>query len=389
MDIILWIYYTVVRLIIVLGVVFLDYLIYLSMKESAFFKEQVVLKKIAWICIILLSLALLQGVPVLTNGRLENRYTMLVQNMDLQLIVLFYFLHMLKGTLMLNVNLFIAIGITLYYQYQGEYTTLQSYIIAVIIVGLIYLCCCIVLYLKDKNQNSVVRYFLLTVFYGSAWGLKMYPALDFQFVEYLFFLLNFIFLMLMVRLINKLLRRQLTKFDNLSFEARTDFLTGVGNRLSFDREFFQRFAFSRSKENLFFAMIDIDYFKQINDDYGHDTGDLILKNVAKIISETLFEYPLESQVFRIGGEEFGILFQETNQQTITEILKVISKRVSNSSLIVHGEEVRVTLSTGVSRCRKSDVNKEDLYKRVDEYLYIAKREGRNAIFMEGEIKHIF
>ncbi|MCW3744889.1 GGDEF domain-containing protein [Enterococcus gallinarum] len=138
----------------------------------------------------------------------------------------------------------------------------------------------------------------------------MYPALDFRFAGYLFFLLNFVMLMIMVRMINKLVRRQLTKFDNLSLEARTDFLTGIGNRLSFDREFSQRFALSHTKENLVFAMVDIDYFKRINDDYGHDIGDIIIKNVAKIISQTLFQYQLESQVFRIGGEEFGILFQE-------------------------------------------------------------------------------
>ena len=57
-------------------------------------------------------------------------------------------------------------------------------------------------------------------------------------------------------------------------------------------------------------MVDIDYFKRINDDYGHDIRGYHYKNVAKIISQTLFQYQLESQVFRIGGEEFGILFQE-------------------------------------------------------------------------------
>lgn len=91
MDIILWLYYTIVRLIVVLGVVFLDYLIYLSMKESIFLKTKAVLRKIAWIGIMIISLVILQGVPVLSENLLQDRCTTLIQNMDLQLIVLFYF----------------------------------------------------------------------------------------------------------------------------------------------------------------------------------------------------------------------------------------------------------------------------------------------------------
>ena len=90
MDIILWLYYTIVRLIVVLGVVFLDYLIYLSMKESIFLKTKAVLRKIAWIGIMIISLVILQGVPVLSENLLQDRCTTLIQNMDLQLIVLFF-----------------------------------------------------------------------------------------------------------------------------------------------------------------------------------------------------------------------------------------------------------------------------------------------------------
>lgn len=170
MDIILWLYYTIVRLIVVLGVVFLDYLIYLSMKESIFLKTKAVLRKISWIGIMIISLVILQGVPVLSENLLQDRYTTLIQNMDLQLIVLFYFLHMLKGTMMLHFNVFVSIAITFYYMYQGEYQTIQNYFIAIITIVLIYTCCRIVLQLKDKNLNNIGVYFLLTLFYGASWG---------------------------------------------------------------------------------------------------------------------------------------------------------------------------------------------------------------------------
>lgn len=323
---------------------------------------------------------------MLSEELLQSRYALLIQNTDLQLIILYYFLYMLQGKLMLHINMTIAFLVTGYYIYQGVYETVFNYVIAVVAIGCIYLCCRVTLQLKEKALNNRALYFLLTLLYGMAWGLKIFPALNYRLLWLGYYLLNFFVLMLLVRAINRLVRRQLKRFDNLSFEAKNDFLSGIGNRLSFDREFSHRFALSDSKKSLAFAMIDIDHFKRINDEYGHATGDLIIKNVAHAIRRTLFKYQLENQVFRIGGEEFGILFQEKSQQDITEILKAISQEINKLSLNVKGQEVRVTISAGVSRCRESDVNKEELYKRADDYLYIAKKEGRNAIYTDEKVQ---
>jgi diguanylate cyclase (GGDEF)-like protein len=388
MDLILWIHYTIVRLIVILGVVFLDYLIYLSMKEATFFKTKNVLRSFAWICLMIISLVILQGVSILSEDLIEDRYTAIIQNMDLQLIVLYYFIYMIKWKLMVYFNTIVSFVITLYYIYHGEYTTISNYVISISAIVLIYISCLTVVRYKEHLQRSTCLYFFTTVFYSLAWGIKMLPAVDFKIIGYLYFLLNFVVLMLLVRSINKLVRMQLTKFENLTLEANTDFLTGVGNRLSFDREFSRHFALTGSKENLVFAMIDIDYFKRINDTYGHGVGDTVIKNVAQIIRETLFRYQLESQVFRIGGEEFGILFWEKSQQDIVEIVEAISKKVSDSTLFHNGNEVQVTVSIGVSRCQSTDTNKEDLYTRADNYLYNAKTHGRDTIFMEGEILEI-
>ncbi|MGC6600051.1 GGDEF domain-containing protein, partial [Escherichia coli] len=77
------------------------------------------------------------------------------------------------------------------------------------------------------------------------------------------------------------------------------------------------------------------------------------------------QYQLENQVFRIGGEEFGLLFQEEQHHDIMDILKVISKKIKNFSFIIEGEESRVTISTGVSHYNITDHSKKDLYKRAD------------------------
>ncbi len=216
----------------------------------------------------------------------------------------------------------------------------------------------------------------------------MNPSLKFDFPTYIVFLLNFLFLMIIVRLVNRLVYKQFAKINELSNQVQIDFLTGIKNRLTFEQEFKKRFDSPNLKNSLVLAIVDIDHFKRINDNYGHDTGDRILKSVAQIIEETLFQYQLENQVFRIGGEEFGLLFQEEQHHDILDILKVISKKIKNFSFIIEGEEIRVTISTGVSHYNITDHSKKDLYKRADEYLYIAKRAGRNAIFMDGKINYI-
>ncbi|OWZ87303.1 hypothetical protein A5848_000978, partial [Enterococcus faecium] len=119
----------------------------------------------------------------------------------------------------------------------------------------------------------------------------------------------------------RLVYKQFAKINELSNQVQIDFLTGIKNRLTFEQEFKKRFDSPNLKNSLVLAIVDIDHFKRINDNYGHDTGDRILKSVAQIIEETLFQYQLENQVFRIGGEEFGLLFQEEQHHDIMDILK--------------------------------------------------------------------
>ena len=79
-------------------------------------------------------------------------------------------------------------------------------------------------------------------------------------------------------------------------------------------------------------MVDIDYFKRSTMIMAMISGIIIIRNVAKIMSQTLFQYQLESQVFRIKGKEFGVFVSRKSQHDITEILETISRRVSNFSL---------------------------------------------------------
>ena len=117
----------------------------------------------------IISLVILQGVPVLSENLLQDRCTTLIQNMDLQLIVLFIFAYAQKNhDAALQCVRIYCHHLLLYV--PREYQTIQNYFIAIITIVLIYTCCRIVLQLKDKNLNNIGVYFLLTLFYGASWG---------------------------------------------------------------------------------------------------------------------------------------------------------------------------------------------------------------------------
>ena len=159
----------------------------------------------------------------------------------------------------------------------------------------------------------------------------------------------------------------------------TDELTGLRNR----RFFISRFneEFERAKRHsgvLGIMMMDLDHFKSINDRYGHLFGDLVLKNVATAISETLREYDIAG---RYGGEEFAVLAPGTSSGDLVSLAERIRQTVEqleiqNSSAIVH-----VTVSVGVAALDEHD-SLETLLERADNALYQAKHEGRNRVVVD-------
>lgn len=130
-------------------------------------------------------------------------------------------------------------------------------------------------------------------------------------------------------------------------------------------------------------MTDIDFFKSVNDTYGHAAGDLALKTVAKTIKKELREYDIAS---RYGGEEFAILLPDTSPDEAYKVAErlrkqVEKKKINIEELKIEGvKEISVTISIGVS-LYISDKMKDpnDLYKSADKGLYIAKESGRNRV----------
>ncbi len=167
----------------------------------------------------------------------------------------------------------------------------------------------------------------------------------------------------------------LEMFKEIQNMAMTDNLTGIHNRNYFDQASAQ-VSMNALKYNQEFSlcMIDIDNFKRVNDTYGHDTGDKVLKYISKIIKKTLRESDLFA---RYGGEEFVLLLQNCENTQALNIMQKITTVVAESTFTSDkGIQFNLSISSGLT----SEVQSiEDMLKVADSYLYIAKQNGKNRV----------
>lgn len=157
----------------------------------------------------------------------------------------------------------------------------------------------------------------------------------------------------------------------------TDALTGLFNRRHFeynaDREFLRAV---RYKNDLTFAIVDIDFFKKFNDTYGHLCGDKILKEVAFLINDS---FRKTDMVFRYGGEEFVIILTETNAEGAKIPLERLRERVEKNIFKFKTQDLKVTISIGFASNLDDCEDAIELFSFADDALYKAKENGRNQI----------
>jgi diguanylate cyclase (GGDEF)-like protein/PAS domain S-box-containing protein len=160
--------------------------------------------------------------------------------------------------------------------------------------------------------------------------------------------------------------------------AHFDVLTGLPNRRNFDVRLRQEIARSaRYGGPLSVAMGDIDLFKIVNDTFGHQVGDAVLKSLAELMHKSLRE---SDYIARWGGEEFTLLLPETGLDTAEILLNRLRTSIANQVIPEIGRAV--TLSFGVTEFTKSDTKSDtadDLLARVDQALYRSKQTGRNKV----------
>ena len=157
--------------------------------------------------------------------------------------------------------------------------------------------------------------------------------------------------------------------------AFLDSLTGVKNRTAFDSNFSREIELNhRNNTDLSLIVMDIDFFKRINDQYGHAVGDLVLKQVAETVEQTIRS---SDALYRYGGEEFVVVLNGTDMAGANLLAERIRENVENLR-IDSLKELRITLSLGISLMHGQDTN-QTLFERADGALYEAKSSGRNRV----------
>lgn len=164
-------------------------------------------------------------------------------------------------------------------------------------------------------------------------------------------------------------------------KAYSDPLTGLNNRAAFDKSIEQEIDLAtRHGHTISLMMLDLDRFKQINDNYGHIVGDAVLKSFADCIMECMRSSDI---VFRYGGEEFVILLRNTKVAGAKLLAERMRKKVEEMKFDYNNIKLNISVSIGLAELQEGD-DRLQLVERADALLYKAKQSGRNCVVVENE-----
>jgi diguanylate cyclase (GGDEF)-like protein len=157
-----------------------------------------------------------------------------------------------------------------------------------------------------------------------------------------------------------------------------DALTGLYNNRFFHARLPEEFArCQRHKQHISLILIDLDHFKRVNDQYGHQSGDVVLQEVAKIMQQTARK---EEFVARVGGEEFCVILVECGEKEALLAAERFIEAIRQMQVVLPGgESIRITASLGVVSSETTEGNEWHLYAVADAAMYRAKKSGRNQI----------
>lgn len=160
--------------------------------------------------------------------------------------------------------------------------------------------------------------------------------------------------------------------DKIANLAMKDNLTGMYNR-----NYMQKHIDILTKENKEFniSIMDIDHFKSVNDTYGHDFGDVVLKEASRFVKERLGE---DDEIYRWGGEEFVIIFVNQELAFIEKKLNKIREELSTYEIEYNGVSLKITASFGAAKYEAGSSVEEEI-KKADKCLYYSKKNGRNRV----------
>jgi diguanylate cyclase (GGDEF)-like protein/PAS domain S-box-containing protein len=181
--------------------------------------------------------------------------------------------------------------------------------------------------------------------------------------------------------VNEAIKEQLERVkilqEKLREEAIQDHLTGLYNRRYLQEILSHALPHAeREHSSIAFILFDVDYFKKLNDKYGHMIGDEVLRAFSKTLRENIRKGDIP---FRFGGEEFLLLIADATREDVARRVDEIRLIVAESFLVPADESVRVTISAGIATFPEDGSNMDSLFKAADRRLYLAKETGRNHI----------
>lgn len=184
-------------------------------------------------------------------------------------------------------------------------------------------------------------------------------------------------------------RQQQTQRHNKAVEnlAHYDPLTHAKSYSSYEHEIDRLFDHVQQHSlSLTLVTLDIDYFKQVNDRYGHLAGNAVLAGVADLIDKILQKYHCEQNFYRAGGEEFNIIFVNHPLDEVLTIVTECWQALRTTRFKYNKVRIPITTSIGITSLHKDDSTIENAYKRADASLYISKRNGRDTITLDGHVQ---
>jgi diguanylate cyclase len=164
-------------------------------------------------------------------------------------------------------------------------------------------------------------------------------------------------------------------------QAMYDTLTAIPNRLFYEQRVEEEISrWKRFSNPLSLVVWDIDFFKKVNDTYGHKAGDKVLKTVAQLLDQRIRDTDF---LARYGGEEFVMLLPGTQQDECLQLVNDLRQQVAECGFHYHGEAVTITVSCGISSFREGD-SLDSVFDRADRALYRAKENGRNQCMLASD-----
>lgn len=252
---------------------------------------------------------------------------------------------------------------------DGEYV--GFYLAVVTMLALVFSTSLLRFKLRNTNQTLLVFTTISVTIFGTA----LYYALPLELFYPIFFvyiIMSYAGAFASYRLLHEL-RRHFENVQHQQHLARTDALTGIANRRLLNEAMAN---LNVEAKEYALILVDIDHFKRVNDSYGHDVGDDVLRELGMLLVSESEERHL---VGRFGGEEFLIIMPNAKKEEVTRLAESIREKVSSFPFDTSAGTLHITVSLGA--CHSNDIEVDSVLKHADEALYHAKESGRNRFIL--------